>query len=141
MPKSVNALANANVQNAPNMPQKIGKQISQKSGHPDQCESPGAQSLTVCLRLERRGGAQAGRAGQAPAAQSLPAVKRDHTCKCKCKSYQHIIYLAKRGHRCRFIQNTWDVMGDKSGRTYTCAESSMSKDISPPAKYAETLFQ
>ena len=58
---------------------KIGKPISQKSGHPDQCESPGAQSLTVCLRLEKETG-RPGRPGRSGAGCSKPTCrqKRSH---------------------------------------------------------------
>ena len=58
---------------------KIGKPISQKSGHPDQCECPGAQSLTVCLRLEKETG-RPGRPGRSGAGCSKPTCrqKRSH---------------------------------------------------------------
>ena len=55
------------------------KQTSQKSGHPDQCECPGAQSLTVCLRLEKETG-RPGRPGRSGAGCSKPTCrqKRSH---------------------------------------------------------------
>ena len=50
-----------------------------KSGHPDQCECPGAQSLTVCLRLEKETG-RPGRPGRSGAGCSKPTCrqKRSH---------------------------------------------------------------